>query len=61
MGHWILSQCDTHTPAASAAFQAFQAAFSPAKQPEAISFCKDEILNVSRSGGIVVDVVNFLL
>lgn len=61
MGHWILSQCDTHTPAASAAFQAFQAAFSPAKQPEAISFCKDEILNVSRSGGIIVDVVNFLL
>uniref|UniRef100_A0A669CT60 E3 ubiquitin-protein ligase listerin n=1 Tax=Oreochromis niloticus TaxID=8128 RepID=A0A669CT60_ORENI len=46
MGHWILSQCDTYTPAASAAFQAFQAAFSPAKQPEAISFCKDEILNV---------------
>uniref|UniRef100_A0AAX7U6L7 E3 ubiquitin-protein ligase listerin n=1 Tax=Astatotilapia calliptera TaxID=8154 RepID=A0AAX7U6L7_ASTCA len=46
MGHWILSQCDTHTPAASAAFQAFQAAFSPAKQPEAIGFCKDEILNV---------------
>lgn len=49
MGHWILSQCDTYTPAASAACQAFQAAFSPAKQPEALSFCKDEILNVSRS------------
>ncbi|KAM9333735.1 E3 ubiquitin-protein ligase listerin [Pholidichthys leucotaenia] len=46
MGHWILSQCDTYTPAASAACQAFQAAFSPTKQPEAISFCKDEILNV---------------
>ncbi|GAA6232148.1 E3 ubiquitin-protein ligase listerin [Lates japonicus] len=46
MGHWILSQCDTYTPAASAACQAFQAAFSPAKQPEALSFCKDEILNV---------------
>lgn len=56
MGHWILSQCDTYTPAASAACQAFQAAFSPAKQPEAISFCKEEILNVSRSGGISVDV-----
>lgn len=49
MGHWILSQCDTYTPAASAACQAFQAAFSPAKQPEALSFCKDEILNVSCS------------
>ncbi|XP_012710656.2 E3 ubiquitin-protein ligase listerin [Fundulus heteroclitus] len=46
MGHWILSQCDTYTPAASAACQAFQASFSPAKQPEALGFCKDEILNV---------------
>uniref|UniRef100_A0A8C6PU08 E3 ubiquitin-protein ligase listerin n=1 Tax=Nothobranchius furzeri TaxID=105023 RepID=A0A8C6PU08_NOTFU len=46
MGHWILSQCDTYTPAASAACRAFQAAFSPAKQPEALGFCKDEILNV---------------
>ncbi|KAM9788487.1 E3 ubiquitin-protein ligase listerin [Neosynchiropus ocellatus] len=46
MGHWILSQCDTYTPAASAACQAFQAAFSPAKQPEALSFCRDEILTV---------------
>ncbi|XP_041864209.1 E3 ubiquitin-protein ligase listerin [Melanotaenia boesemani] len=46
MGHWILSQCDTYTPAASAACQAFQAAFSPTKQPEALSFCKDEIINV---------------
>uniref|UniRef100_A0A7N6B3K9 E3 ubiquitin-protein ligase listerin n=1 Tax=Anabas testudineus TaxID=64144 RepID=A0A7N6B3K9_ANATE len=46
MGHWILSQCDTYTPAASAACQAFQAAFSPTKQPEALSFCKDEILTV---------------
>lgn len=51
MGHWILSQCDTHTPAASAACQAFQAAFSPGKQPEAIGFCKDDILNVSSSSG----------
>ncbi|XP_060942216.1 E3 ubiquitin-protein ligase listerin [Limanda limanda] len=46
MGHWILSQCDTYTPAASTACQAFQAAFTPAKQPEALGFCKDEILNV---------------
>lgn len=53
MGHWILSQCDTYTPAASAARQAFQAAFSPAKQPEALSFCKDEILNVSSEAVLV--------
>uniref|UniRef100_A0A3B3ZXD6 E3 ubiquitin-protein ligase listerin n=1 Tax=Periophthalmus magnuspinnatus TaxID=409849 RepID=A0A3B3ZXD6_9GOBI len=46
MGHWILSQCDTYTPAASAAWRAFEAAFSPTKQPEALSFCKDEILSV---------------
>ncbi|XP_068188141.1 E3 ubiquitin-protein ligase listerin [Antennarius striatus] len=46
MGHWILSQCDTYTPSASAACQAFRAAFSATKQPEAVSFCKDEILNV---------------
>lgn len=50
MGHWILSQCDPYTPSASAACQAFQAAFSPSKQPEALSFCKDEILNVSNNG-----------
>ncbi|XP_056140651.1 E3 ubiquitin-protein ligase listerin isoform X2 [Lampris incognitus] len=46
MGHWLLAQCDTYTPAASAASQAFHAAFPPSKQPEALSFCKDEILNV---------------
>ncbi|XP_076024787.1 E3 ubiquitin-protein ligase listerin [Genypterus blacodes] len=46
MGHWILAQCDTYTPAASAACRAFNAAFPPAKQPEALSFCLDEILNV---------------
>ncbi|XP_075958001.1 E3 ubiquitin-protein ligase listerin [Anarhichas minor] len=46
MGHWILSQCDTYTPAASAACQAFHAAFSPTKQPEALGFCKDDILSV---------------
>lgn len=53
MGHWILSQCDPYTPSASAACQAFQAAFSPTKQPEALSFCKDEILNVSNNGNCV--------
>lgn len=50
MGHWILSQCDPYMPSASAACQAFQAAFSPPKQPEALNFCKDEILNVGSNG-----------
>ncbi|KAM4620161.1 E3 ubiquitin-protein ligase listerin [Polymixia lowei] len=46
MGHWVLAQCDTYTPAASAACKAFHAAFPPSKQPEALSFCRDEILSV---------------
>ncbi|XP_007899350.1 E3 ubiquitin-protein ligase listerin [Callorhinchus milii] len=46
MGYWLISQCDTYTPAASAAKQAFQAAFPPPKQPEAMAFCKEEITNI---------------
>ncbi|KAM9437421.1 E3 ubiquitin-protein ligase listerin isoform 1-T1 [Salvelinus alpinus] len=46
MGHWLLSQCDSYPPAASAACQAFNAAFPPSKQAEALSFCKDEVLTV---------------
>ncbi|XP_058267542.1 E3 ubiquitin-protein ligase listerin isoform X2 [Hemibagrus wyckioides] len=46
MGHWLIAQCDTHSPAASAANVAFQAAFPHNKQPEALSFCKDEVLTV---------------
>ncbi|KAM6223493.1 E3 ubiquitin-protein ligase listerin [Rhynchocyon petersi] len=46
MGYWLMAQCDTYTPAASAAKDAFEAAFPPSKQPEAIAFCKDEIANV---------------
>ncbi|KAJ7997588.1 hypothetical protein DPEC_G00230570 [Dallia pectoralis] len=46
MGHWLLSQCDTYAPAASAACQAFSAAFPPSKQAEALGFCKDEVLTV---------------
>ncbi|XP_030648417.1 E3 ubiquitin-protein ligase listerin [Chanos chanos] len=46
MGHWLIAQCDTYPPAASAANVAFQAAFPLNKQPEALSFCKDEILSV---------------
>ncbi|XP_037017409.2 E3 ubiquitin-protein ligase listerin isoform X1 [Artibeus jamaicensis] len=46
MGYWLLAQCDTYPPAASAAKDAFAAAFPPSKQPEAIAFCKDEIASV---------------
>ncbi|XP_030217301.1 E3 ubiquitin-protein ligase listerin isoform X2 [Gadus morhua] len=46
MGHWLMAQCDTYVPAASAACLAFTAAFPPNKQTEALSFCRDEILNV---------------
>ncbi|CAH2219322.1 E3 ubiquitin- ligase listerin [Pelobates cultripes] len=46
MGYWLLAQCDTYSPAASAAKVAFEAAFPPHKQPEALAFCKEEILNV---------------
>uniref|UniRef100_A0A8C5KES8 E3 ubiquitin-protein ligase listerin n=1 Tax=Jaculus jaculus TaxID=51337 RepID=A0A8C5KES8_JACJA len=46
MGYWLMAQCDTYGPAALAAKEAFEAAFPPSKQPEAIAFCKDEITNV---------------
>nr|XP_056714125.1 E3 ubiquitin-protein ligase listerin [Euleptes europaea] len=46
MGHWLIAQCDTYSPAASAAKVAFEKAFPPSKQPEALVYCKDEILNV---------------
>ncbi|XP_045140592.1 E3 ubiquitin-protein ligase listerin [Echinops telfairi] len=46
MGYWLMAQCDTYTPAACAAKDAFEAAFPPSKQPEAIAFCKDEIASV---------------
>lgn len=47
MGHWLIAQCDVYSPAASAAKVAFEKAFPPSKQPEALVFCKDEILTVS--------------
>ena len=47
MGHWLIAQCDTYTPASSSASTAFQAAFPLNKQPGALSFCRDEILSVS--------------
>ncbi|XP_040836624.1 E3 ubiquitin-protein ligase listerin isoform X1 [Ochotona curzoniae] len=46
MGYWLMAQCDPYSPAAFAAKDAFEAAFPPTKQPEAIAFCKDEITTV---------------
>ncbi|XP_063203186.1 E3 ubiquitin-protein ligase listerin [Chroicocephalus ridibundus] len=46
MGYWLVAQCDAYSPAASAAKVAFEKAFPSSKQPEALAFCKDEILNV---------------
>ncbi|KAK7815684.1 hypothetical protein U0070_015613, partial [Myodes glareolus] len=46
MGYWLMAQCDTYPPAATAAKDAFEAAFPPSKQPEAIAFCKEEITTV---------------
>ncbi|XP_067848848.1 E3 ubiquitin-protein ligase listerin [Heptranchias perlo] len=46
MGHWLIAQCDTYTPAASAAQAAFQVAFPPNKQPEAVAFCKEETMSI---------------
>uniref|UniRef100_A0A8D0GZQ3 E3 ubiquitin-protein ligase listerin n=1 Tax=Sphenodon punctatus TaxID=8508 RepID=A0A8D0GZQ3_SPHPU len=46
MGYWLIAQCDTYSPSASAAKVAFDKAFPSSKQPEALAFCKDEILNV---------------
>ncbi|XP_078088588.1 E3 ubiquitin-protein ligase listerin [Mustelus asterias] len=46
MGPWLIAQCDTYNPAASAAKVAFQVAFPLNKQPEAVAFCKEEIMNI---------------
>jgi hypothetical protein len=46
MGVWVLAQCDVFAPAASAARSAFQSAFPPAKQADALFFCREEILQV---------------
>ena len=46
MGPWIVGQCDVYPPAASAAKASFQAAFPPAKQSEAVAFCKEEVIAV---------------
>ncbi|KAJ1119651.1 hypothetical protein NDU88_007836 [Pleurodeles waltl] len=46
MGYWLIAQCDTYMPAACAAKVAFEAAFPPNKQPEALAFCKEDIFTV---------------
>ncbi|KAJ8412537.1 hypothetical protein AAFF_G00128730 [Aldrovandia affinis] len=46
MGYWLIAQCDTYSPAASAANLAFEAAFPLSKQAEALGFCKEEVLNI---------------
>ncbi|XP_064613366.1 E3 ubiquitin-protein ligase listerin-like [Liolophura sinensis] len=43
MGCWLLCQCDTYPTVATAAQQAFSSAFPPAKQSDAIVYCKEEI------------------
>lgn len=57
MGHWLIAQCDVYSPAASASKVAFEKAFPPSKQPEALVFCKDEILIVSFP--VCVNVLKF--
>jgi hypothetical protein len=46
MGAWLLSQCDTYPTVASSAQAAFQDAFPPVKQTEALMFCKESVLEV---------------
>jgi len=46
MGPWLVAQCDIYAPAASAAKKAFNSAFSPEKQSDAVGFCKLEVLAV---------------
>uniref|UniRef100_A0A6I8PFP8 E3 ubiquitin-protein ligase listerin n=1 Tax=Ornithorhynchus anatinus TaxID=9258 RepID=A0A6I8PFP8_ORNAN len=48
MGFWLMAQCDPHPPAASAARLAFEAAFPPGRQADAVAFCLDEILGTLR-------------
>lgn len=46
MGPWLVAQCDPYQPAAQAAKTAFMVAFPPAKQAQALSFCKTEVFKV---------------
>lgn len=44
MAYWLLSICDPYPTVATAAQQAFNSAFSTAKQAQALSFCQESIL-----------------
>ena len=48
MGPWLMNQCDTYPTVASAAQLAFTNSFSPHKQKDAWSFCKDNIIEVNK-------------
>ncbi|XP_067676040.1 E3 ubiquitin-protein ligase listerin-like [Haliotis asinina] len=43
MGSWLLSQCDTYPTVSTSATQAFQSAFPPTKQTDAMDYCKTDI------------------
>lgn len=45
MAYWLLSICDPYPTVATAAQQAFNSAFSAAKQAQALSFCQEAILD----------------
>ena len=45
LGAWLLSFCDGHAPAASAAKSAFHAVFgTETKRTEAIAYCHNELI-----------------
>ena len=46
MAAWLLAQCDPYAPCASEAQAAFQDAFPPAKQGDALDYCKNEVFTV---------------
>lgn len=46
MAVWVLCLHDPYPLPSSAANSAFRSAFVPSKQPEALSYCKEEIFNV---------------
>ena len=46
MAAWILCLHDPYPLPSLAANSSFHSAFSPCKQPEALSYCRNEIINV---------------
>jgi len=45
MGAWYTSQCDTYTPASSAAVNSLKTCFPDKKLSDAVSFCHDDIMD----------------